>query len=66
MTSFTPRPLYPRYALDRRLVRAQSRYPRGGEEKNSHPRRESNPRAPTVLPVTSQYTVPELVLGLRT
>jgi hypothetical protein len=40
--SFTPRPIYPqgkisRYALGRRVVGPQSRYGRGGEEKNSLP-----------------------------
>jgi len=39
---FTPRPLYPQgkspwYPLDRRLGGLQSRFRRGGEEKNSQP-----------------------------
>jgi len=34
---------------------AQSRSGRGGEEKNSQPRRESNPRTPTVQPVAQRY-----------
>jgi hypothetical protein len=33
--SFTPRPLYPRYPLDRKLNGPQARSGRGGEEKNS-------------------------------
>jgi hypothetical protein len=59
--SFTPRPLYsqgesPWYALDRRLGVRQSRSGRGGEEKNSQPRQESNPRTPIVQPVAQRYT----------
>jgi hypothetical protein len=51
--SFTSRPLYPQgknpwYPLDRILGGPQSRSGRGGEEKNSSPRRESNPRTPSV------------------
>jgi hypothetical protein len=34
MVSFKPKPLYPRYALDRRLDVPQSRYGHWGEEKN--------------------------------
>jgi hypothetical protein len=54
--SFTPRPLYPQgkspwYPSDRRLGGPQSRCGRGGEKKNSHPRRKSNPRTPIVQPV---------------
>jgi hypothetical protein len=37
VVSFTPRLLYPRYVLDRRLSRPQSRYGRCGEEKNFLP-----------------------------
>jgi hypothetical protein len=33
VVSFTPRPLYPRHPLDRRLGGPQSRSGRGGEEK---------------------------------
>jgi hypothetical protein len=44
VASFTPRPLYPQkkspwYPLDRKLGGFQSRSGRGGEEKNSQPRR---------------------------
>jgi hypothetical protein len=61
VVSFTPQPLYPRgkspwYPLDRRLGGPQSRSGRGGEEKNSHSRRESNPRTPIVQPVAQRYT----------
>jgi hypothetical protein len=34
----------------------QSRTGRGGEEKNSQPRRESNPRTPIIQPVAQRYT----------
>jgi hypothetical protein len=59
--SFTPRPLYPQgkspwYPLDRRLGGPQSRSRSGGEEKNSQPRRESNPRTPIIQPVAQSYT----------
>jgi hypothetical protein len=51
VASFTPRPLYPRgknfrYPLDRRMGESQSRYGRGGKEKNSYSGRESNPNSP--------------------
>jgi hypothetical protein len=46
----------PRYPLDRRLGGPQSRSERGGEEKNSQPRRESKPRTPIVQPVAQSYT----------
>jgi hypothetical protein len=51
VVSFTPRPLYPQgkspwYPLDRRLGGPQSLSGRGGEEKKSSPRRESNSRTP--------------------
>jgi hypothetical protein len=46
----------PWYPLDRRLGGLQSRSGRGGEEKNSQPRRESNPRTPIVQPVAQRYT----------
>jgi hypothetical protein len=51
VVSFTPRPLYlqgksHQYPLDRKLGGPQSRSGRGGEEKNSQPCRESNPRTP--------------------
>jgi hypothetical protein len=44
-------PLYP---LDRRLGGPQKRSRRGDEEKNSQPRRESNPRTPIVQPVAQR------------
>jgi hypothetical protein len=59
VVSFTHRPLYPQgksrwYPFDRRLGGLQSPSGRGGEEKNSQPRRESNPRTPIVQPVAQQ------------
>jgi hypothetical protein len=67
VVSFTPRPLYPkvkspRYPLDRRLGGPQIRSWRGGKEKNSHPRRESNPRTLIVQPIAQNiyiHTCPE-------
>jgi hypothetical protein len=44
------------YQLDRRLGGPQSRSGRGGEEKNSQPRRESNPRTPIVQSIAQRYT----------
>jgi hypothetical protein len=35
VASFTPRPLYPRYPLDRRLGGLHGRFERGGEKKKS-------------------------------
>jgi hypothetical protein len=60
-------PLYPQvkspwYPLDRRLGGPQSRSERGGEEKNSQPRRESNPRTPIVQHVAQRYTTELLSL----
>jgi hypothetical protein len=60
VVSFTPRQLYPQgkspwCPLDRRLGEPQSRSGRG-DEKNSNPRQESNPRIPTVQPVAQHYT----------
>jgi hypothetical protein len=59
--SFTSRPLYPEgksslYPLDRKLGGHQSRSGRSGEEKNSQPRRESNPKTPIVQSVAQRYT----------
>jgi hypothetical protein len=51
-----PRGKSPWYPLDRRLGGPQSRSGRGGEEKNSQPRRELNPRTPIVQPVALRYT----------
>jgi hypothetical protein len=61
VVSFTPRPLSPQgkspwYPMYRRLDGPQSRSGRGGEEKNSHPHRESNPRTPIIQPVAHRYT----------
>jgi hypothetical protein len=55
------RPLYPQgkipqYPLDKRLGGSQGRSGHGGDEKNSQPRRESNPDHPIVQPVASPYT----------
>jgi hypothetical protein len=73
-----PRPLYPQgkgpwYVLDMRLGGPQRRSGRRGGEKNSQPRRESNPKTPIVQPVASHYTdwaiteVPNIVrLEVRT
>jgi hypothetical protein len=46
----------PCYPLDRRLGGPQSRSGRSGEEKNSQPRQESNPRTPIIQPVDQRYT----------
>jgi hypothetical protein len=59
--SFTSRPLYPQgkslwYPLDRRLRGTQNRSGRGGEEKNSQPPPEPDPRTPIVHPVAQRYT----------
>jgi hypothetical protein len=56
VVSFTPRLLYSQrkssqYPLDGRLDGPKSCSGCGGGEKNSHPRRESNPRTPIVKPV---------------
>jgi hypothetical protein len=61
MVSFTPRPLYLQrkshwHRLDRRLGGTQYRSGRGGEEKNSHPLRESNPRIPIIQPVAQRFS----------
>jgi hypothetical protein len=62
VVSFMPRQLYPQgkspsYPLDRRLNGSQSRSGySGGEEKNSHPHRDSNPRTPIVQPLVQRYT----------
>jgi hypothetical protein len=61
VVSFTPWPLYPQGnshwdPLDRRLGGPQSRSGHGGEEKNSQPRRELNPRNPFVQPIAQRYT----------
>jgi hypothetical protein len=56
VVSFTTRPLYPQgktpwYPFNRRLGGPRSRSGRGGEEKNTQPRRESNRRTPIVQPL---------------
>jgi hypothetical protein len=61
VVSFTPRPIYsqgksPWYPLDRRLSGLQSRCGRGGEDKNSQPRRESNPITPIVQLIAQNNT----------
>jgi hypothetical protein len=50
---FTPRKRAP--GTHWRLSGPQSRSGRGDEEKNSHPRRESNPRTPIIQPVAQRY-----------
>jgi hypothetical protein len=62
MVSFTPQPLYPQgkspwYPLDRRLDGPQSHSGRGGLEKNSQPRWESNPRTPIVQTEISRLSL---------
>jgi hypothetical protein len=54
VVSFMPRPLYPRYQLDRRLSVPQSRSGRGGENKKflHYSCWESNPGRPAHSPVT--------------
>jgi hypothetical protein len=49
-----PWPLYPRYPLDRRLGGSQSRFGRGGEEKNYQPLPGLEP--PIIQPVVQRYT----------
>jgi hypothetical protein len=51
--SFTPRPIYPRYQLDRRLDGPQSW---SGREENSWPHWDSNSNPLAVQPVASHYT----------
>jgi hypothetical protein len=48
-----PRPLYPRYPLDRKLGGPQSQSGRRGEEKILDP---TGTRTPVVQPVASRYT----------
>jgi hypothetical protein len=60
-STYTSLPLFfqgksPWYPLDGRGGKPQSRSERGGEEKNSSPRRESNPRTSIVQPVAQRYT----------
>jgi hypothetical protein len=50
-TAVLPQQNSPWYSLDRRLDEPQNRSGRGGEEKNSQPLRESNPRTPFVQSV---------------
>jgi len=50
----------PWYPLDRRLGGSHSRSGHGGEEKNSSPCRESNPRTPIVQPVAQCYSLPAI------
>jgi hypothetical protein len=62
VVSFTPGSLYHQgnslwYPLGRRLGGPQSCSGCGGEEKNSQPHWESNPRTPIVQPVAQRYTI---------
>jgi hypothetical protein len=52
VVSFTPRPLYPRYPLDRRLGAPQRWSWRGGEEKNPCYSKKLNPNRPSLRLVT--------------
>jgi hypothetical protein len=59
VVGFTPQPLYPQgrnpwYPVDKRLGGPQSRYGRGGEEKNSQPLPVFEP--PIIQPVAQLYT----------
>jgi len=59
VVSFTPRPPCPQgkspwYPLDRRLGGPQSHSGRGGEEKNSSPCQELNPRIAIVQPIAHE------------
>jgi hypothetical protein len=54
--SFNLRERAPWYPLYRTLDGPQSWSGHGVEEKNSHPRRDSNPNRPIVQPVVSRYT----------
>jgi hypothetical protein len=54
VVSFTTRPLYPRYLLNRWLGEPQSRSGRCGE--NSSPYRDSNSDLSVIQPVASRYT----------
>jgi hypothetical protein len=51
MVNFTPRPLYPRHPLDRRLGGHQSRSERGGQEENFQPPPGIEPQTPMLQPV---------------
>jgi hypothetical protein len=54
---FTPRERAPgTYWIGGWVGGPQNRSGRGGEEKNSQPRRESNPRTSIVQPVAQRYT----------
>jgi hypothetical protein len=70
MISFMTRPIYPReksprYLLDGRLGRDQSRSGSNGEEKNPCPCRESNPGFPTLrlaIMLPELLQLPQLVI----
>jgi hypothetical protein len=51
-----PQEKNPWYPLGRRLGGPQSRSGRGGEEKISQPRRESNSRTPIIQSVAQRYS----------
>jgi hypothetical protein len=55
---FVPRPLYPRYPLDKNLGGSQSRSGRCGVEKNLLPRQELNPGRPDRSPSLYQLSYP--------
>jgi hypothetical protein len=70
VVSFMLRPLYPQrkspcYPLDRSLYGPQSRFGRGGEEKNSRPLPGLEP--PNIQPVAQRYTteLSRLLLGSK-
>jgi hypothetical protein len=46
----------PWYPLDRRLGGPQSRFGRGGKDKNSHPLPGPEPPPPKIQPVAQRYT----------
>jgi hypothetical protein len=56
VVSFTPEERTPWYRLDKSVSGPQSRSGRGGEEKNSETRRESNTRTPNIQPIAQRST----------
>jgi hypothetical protein len=63
MDSFSPRPLYPRYPLYRRLAGPQSQSGRRGEEKNSKPFPGIEPRSKFVSILTELFQLITLLKG---